>query len=124
MTKHQIEKILGYDIDLNPIEEKFVGGTVKPGWEAAANWEHGTIVVKGKTKEDSLTLLLNTIYQARSAWVMKKQRYRCAECGELNRLEIDHIIPRSKGRDDRLTNLRAICASFTGCRAHERKHSG
>ena len=124
MTLAQAERILGFDIDLLPVEEKFVGGVVRDAWEASANWEHGSVTVKARSREEACKLLVDQIYKARSAWVMKSQKYRCAECGELNALEIDHKVPRSKGRDDRIENLRAVCASFTGCRIHEKKHHG
>jgi len=124
MNKSTAERILGFDVDLYPIEDKFVGNRIEYGYEAAANWEYGTETVKARTADEALRILVDTIYKRRSAWIMKKQKYRCAECGELNALEIDHKIPRSKGRDDRIENLRAVCASFTGCRIHEKKHHG
>lgn len=122
MTKSQAERILGFDVDLSQIEDKFVGGDVVYGYKAEANWEHGTVEVKDVTQDKALRLLIDTIYKLRSAWVMKNQKYRCLECGSLNPLEIDHKVPRARGRDDRIENLRAVCASFTGCGVHQRKH--
>jgi 5-methylcytosine-specific restriction endonuclease McrA len=39
-------------------------------------------------------------------------KYRCQECGEWypkSQIDIDHIIPQSKGGSDDLWNLRATC---------------
>lgn len=122
MNLSQAQKILGYDIDLNPVEQKLAGGKVVTAYEAAANWEHGTQAVTARTRQAALELLILRIYGRRADWVRRAQRFRCANCGELGPLEIDHIIPRSKGRKDVITNLRAICPSGFGCKAHQKKH--
>jgi 5-methylcytosine-specific restriction endonuclease McrA len=46
--------------------------------------------------------------------VFKKNNYKCVFCGigkEETSLEIDHIIPHSKGGSDELDNLQTICKS-------------
>ena len=68
--------------------------------------------------------LVVDVYRHHSRIVMARQDYRCAECEELGRLEIDHIVPRARGRDDRIENLRAVCAGMTGCQCHAKKHGG
>ena len=43
---------------------------------------------------------------------LKRDRYRCRECGATNQdtvLEIDHIIPKSQGGCDELYNLQTLC---------------
>jgi RNA-directed DNA polymerase len=44
--------------------------------------------------------------------IVKRQKYRCAYCGELFRydsvIEIDHIIPKSCGGKDKMNNLQAL----------------
>jgi ATP adenylyltransferase len=52
--------------------------------------------------------------------VLKHAKYRCELCGisaEEKALEVDHIIPRSKGGVDELANLQALCYS---CNAMKR----
>ena len=44
--------------------------------------------------------------------VLKRAKYRCELCGILDkdkRIEVDHIVPRSKGGKDDLENLQALC---------------
>lgn len=44
--------------------------------------------------------------------VFKRDGYRCVECGNTNKtsvLEIDHIIPVSRGGSDELDNLQTMC---------------
>ena len=41
--------------------------------------------------------------------VFKKDGYRCVECGALEMLEVDHIIPVSQGGSDELDNLQTLC---------------
>ena len=49
-------------------------------------------------------------------WDLKKSlktskygKYFCAHCGSKDKLTIDHILPRSKGGDDRRYNLQILC---------------
>ena len=52
--------------------------------------------------------------------VLKRARFRCELCGisaEEKALEVDHIIPRSKGGSDDLSNFQALCYS---CNAMKR----
>ena len=44
--------------------------------------------------------------------VFKRDNYRCRECGAKNKettLEIDHIVPVSKGESNNITNLQTLC---------------
>lgn len=118
MTTQQAERICGYRI-----QEL----AVCPRFGYAAYDDAGAKVAEaiGYTPSEALKRLVEKVYKIHSEIVLKKQNYRCASCGAAGmRLEIDHIIQRSKGRDDRVTNLRGLCASFTGCRVHMRKHNG
>ena len=52
--------------------------------------------------------------------VLKRAGTRCELCGisnEVKALEVDHIVPRSKGGSDELSNLQALCYS---CNAMKR----
>lgn len=41
--------------------------------------------------------------------VLKRDNYKCTECGSTNRLEIHHIIQRSNGGSDEINNLITLC---------------
>lgn len=45
------------------------------------------------------------------AYVLEKWNYRCAYCGVKDRLTLDHVVPRSRGGSDSVTNLVAACNS-------------
>lgn len=69
--------------------------------------------------KEALGRLLYRIYQHHAHIVHQRQGYRCIECGHLRALETDHIVARSKGRDDRVANLRASCHN-----CHSIRHRG
>ena len=41
--------------------------------------------------------------------VLKRDGYRCTECGRAGRLEVDHIIPHHLGGLPNPSNLRTLC---------------
>jgi 5-methylcytosine-specific restriction endonuclease McrA len=49
--------------------------------------------------------------------VLLRDHFRCQECNYYQHLEVHHIIPRSKGGSDELTNLITLCQ-----RCHAKKH--
>ena len=59
--------------------------------------------------DKALMELHERIYRDHGIYVFEKQGGLCAECGKpMTRWEIDHRVPRSKGRDDRVQNLAAV----------------
>lgn len=59
--------------------------------------------IKGKTSKWPRSLK----YLKR--WVLQRDDYTCAYCGELG-LEVDHVVPRMHGGQDIPSNLVASCA--------------
>lgn len=43
--------------------------------------------------------------------VWRRDRAKCVECGSSEKLEYDHIIPRSKGGSDTTRNIQLLCES-------------
>lgn len=46
--------------------------------------------------------------------VLLRDGYQCQVCGDLvhgKRAHVDHIVPKSKGGSDEVTNLRTLCVS-------------
>jgi len=67
----------------------------------------------------SLTKAYTKDWSSISAYIMKRDGYRCRECGATRserRLEVHHIIPISRGGQTVPYNLRTLCYL-----CHERK---
>lgn len=85
-----------------------------------------TWFVKASRAVLALKELQRQVYHARGEYVYKRQGGLCCFCGcklPINAWETDHIKARSKGRDDRIENLR-VCCTFGGCDGHRRRHGG
>lgn len=41
--------------------------------------------------------------------ILKRDGYRCGNCGSMTDLHVHHIVPLSKGGTNQLSNLRTIC---------------
>lgn len=62
------------------------------------------------------------VYRRNKAIAKRQAGGRCQECGHRHdRLECDHIIPRTKGGTHAIDNLRMLCKGDGTCRCHETK---
>ena len=99
MTKAKAEKITGCEVKLVVIGRQHNAIASEGGVPIAT--------VMGYSPAEAYRKLVEKVYKILSARQREAQRGRCANCGELRPLEIDHIRMRSHGRDDR--QIRALC---------------
>ena len=52
---------------------------------------------------------LRAVARTKADMVLHRDGYRCVACGSGDRLEIDHIVPVSRGGSSRDTNLQTLC---------------
>ena len=76
----------------------------------------GTREVKRDDKT-ALKYLVEDIYAVNRQKTMHRDGFKCVWCGGFRNLECDHIEARSKGRDDRTSNLRTLCSL-----CHRKRH--
>ena len=69
------------------------------------------------TESRALESLRDLVYSEHSFIVMNRDGWKCVFCGRSGGLQIDHIVSRAHGRDDRCSNLRSLC-----CGDHEQRH--
>lgn len=101
-----------------------------PCWLSIADAELGQIIgVKlGPPSKwlQQIKALHEEVYHARAKEKYRLQNGLCAECKRPLRGsgECDHIVARARGRDDRLKNLKIVCAALSGgCTYHHDRHS-
>jgi len=51
----------------------------------------------------------NSVRKTMTEKVLARDPHMCANCGSINELEIDHIIPLARGGTNDLDNLRILC---------------
>ena len=76
-----------------------------------------TLSACGTTEQLALENLREMVYAEHSQIVFERAGWKCEDCGSVAPLTAHHQIFRSHGRDDRITNLRALDQ-----RCHERRH--
>lgn len=73
--------------------------------------------VVGETLSDTLQRFVDWNYKLVCIQVVVKQDSCCAFCGKRTALECDHIVMRSKEREDSIESLRALCHA-----CHTKRH--
>lgn len=120
------EELEKYCIKIDTNRSQVVNQAIKSflllKWDMSAAWQaylkrHDI----GKNKEEAETSttpplkfkkIPHSITNSKRYDIMKRDGFKCVLCGvsaSEGRLEIDHIIPRSKGGDGKDNNLRTIC---------------
>jgi HNH endonuclease len=63
------------------------------------------------TPELSLAMLLTSVFKLHSRIVLKRAGWKCSNCSRVTGLAVHHVVFKSHGRNDRIENLRALCAA-------------
>ncbi len=75
------------------------------------------------TSEDhALKELVKVVLLEHRQIVLMRANFHCQECGRSLALEVDHIVSRAHGRDDRVANLRALCREDHARRHQQKVH--
>jgi 5-methylcytosine-specific restriction endonuclease McrA len=84
-------------------------------------WEGQTLVAidHDKDLEEAVRLVVESVYRRNKHVMFEKYDWRCSRCGERTGLDAHHVVPRSKGRNDRISNLIPYCRS-----CHDKHHHG
>lgn len=67
------------------------------------------ILVKGKIVNSNGCKKYRTGSKKERQLIFKRDGYKCIKCGSNKNLTIDHIIPKSKGGRDSITNYQTMC---------------
>ena len=117
MTTRNLERQTGYRIEKMDRE-----GPHRHGYSAFNNDGIEIMYRWGWTPNEGLKKLGQAIYEYHCQIVRERQEHRCLSCGGLFPLQVDHIVSRAQGRDDRVSNLRGLCAGPQSNRCHDRRH--
>ena len=122
MTLAKAERITGLRIEqqtspaVGYLYHGFFDGV--PEWLAGVIGLHQPWVVgSGPTHAAALQELVNENLTKNARIIAVKQAWTCARCGRREPLQAHHQKIRSRGRDDKISNLEALCAS-----CHEKAH--
>ena len=63
---------------------------------------------------EKLVTVRKTITEQERNTIYERDNYQCVQCGSTERLEIDHIIPFSKGGTTESSNLQTLCKTCNG----------
>ena len=75
------------------------------------------LMVDGPSESAVLERLSGAVLYQHRYIALTLANWKCSNCGATTGLDVDHKVMRSHGRDDRIENLRALCA---GC--HRQRH--
>ena len=100
MTLANAERITGYSIVRLDLDGFY--------FQAQDRGEH-VASAGAKTEKEALRRLVEKVYKIHCEIVMRRQQFRCAVCGLIKPLSVHHRVFRSHGRDDRTSNLLALC---------------
>ena len=89
----------------------------EPGYMLGFDGIWMVVQTQGRTPEEAGKKFLRYNLKRAGRVLLGQQHCRCAHCDGYKPLQLDHITPRSQGRDDRLENLRLLCLD-----CHNRRH--
>jgi len=54
-------------------------------------------------------------------FIFKRDNYKCLKCFRIEKLQLDHIIPISKGGENKISNLQTLCDSCNSSKSNNFK---
>ena len=101
--------ILRFDaIGENYTKKEFIEGTIKAinrAWPIINKYQQ-----KGKISKNNKTAKRKNLHYSSLKWkIFKRDGFACRNCGSQEFLELDHIVPVSKGGKDEEKNYQTLC---------------
>jgi hypothetical protein len=70
------------------------------------------VYAKGKPRAG--TKAYNLEFSRTRTWVLRRDGYRCRQCGDGGPLDVHHLVPRAAGGSNDPSNLIALCPTCHG----------
>jgi hypothetical protein len=115
LSDKRLSEITGLDV----MRKTLKGMVVIEGSEGSRR----VVSVSARSAREAERNFLSANWDRVRKLVAERQKHACAVCGRVAPLEFHHVVPRSKGRNDRPENIIGVCGPF-GCGYHRRVHGG
>lgn len=67
--------------------------------------------IRNQKRRARTTGIRGTLSEIEWQWILLRHDYKCAKCGAGGKMEMDHIVPLSKGGEHSAKNIQPLCLS-------------